>query len=107
MVNLGVTAIEVRVKMAAMGWQSKDSIGAHGWSNNKYGYSIWFERWDWHGARRDKITFVRTTPDLDKIDEETLRCAEVALLAWETFSDPDAKPYVDVHGELRNGRTPA
>ena len=40
--------IALRKQMAAEGWLSKDDLTTFGWKEG-FGYSVWFERWDWHG----------------------------------------------------------
>lgn len=53
---VGLEAIvELRLQMAAEGWESEDRITNAGWRDGM-GFSIWFQRWDWHGQQTIKLT---------------------------------------------------
>lgn len=83
--------------MTKRGWRSRDKLSDVGWGINKnksriYGYSIWFERYEWHGRDSWKITgstvcFHRHTSNLDNIDKAVRECAEQALNAYEDYKD--------------------
>jgi hypothetical protein len=95
------SAMQVRLRMTALGWHSEDRLSDIGWGA-KVGYTIWFKRWDWHGnsKRGAAVTFNRGTSDLTKIDEIVLECSKVALVAWDKYQDPMDLPYEDVNGNL-------
>jgi hypothetical protein len=100
-------AMSIRLEMAADGWYSEDRLSDIGWGKGKPGYSIWFERYDWHGQHTLKINGKKAcyhshTPDLTKIDEVTQRAAERARRAWRDFSD--VPPEQGLQGELSPGR---
>jgi hypothetical protein len=77
---------KIRLEMQRKGWISRDEIEIT-WGSKHYGYSIWFERWDWHGVPCDKRTFQAHTGNLDKISETVKRAADLAQKAWDEFSD--------------------
>ncbi|AKA44359.1 hypothetical protein [Paenibacillus polymyxa] len=96
-----LTSMEIRLKMQELGWDSKDQIAEGGWINGHV-YSIWFERYNWHGRRTLAITgrhvcFHRHTNDVGMIDTVTRLCAEQALKAYKDF--PDTIPCIDADGE--------
>lgn len=85
------TSIEIRLIMKDLGWTSRDCLSKYGWVNG-YGYSIWFERNDWHGRKAFALTghnvcFHEHTNDLDEINHITKVCAERSLKAYEEFTD--------------------
>lgn len=85
------TSMQIRLRMAALGWISEDRITWMGWGlDGTYGYSIWFERWDWHGKVMDRISFGGSTKDFSEIDAVTKRAADLALRAWREF--PNSVP---------------
>lgn len=84
-------SMEIRLLMKEQGWDSKDRLTEIGWGG-KYGYSIWFEKWEWHGRSTlkltgDKVCFHRHTDDLTEIDAITSICAEQCIKAYEDFTD--------------------
>ncbi|WP_434302590.1 hypothetical protein [Clostridium botulinum] len=81
-----MSAMEIRLAMKENGWNSKDSLTNIGWGN-KYGYSIWFERWDWHNVKGDKVCIHGHTSDLTKINKITYLTAIKCLRAWEDFTN--------------------
>lgn len=94
----------IRLEMQRKGWNSKDSISDMGWGRNedgspKYGYSIWFTRWNWHGKRCDERSYRASTNDLNKIEETVRRAAALAQRAWDEF--PDQLVSTDCNGELQ------
>ncbi len=94
----GVSANNIRLAMSATGWRSHDQITDQGWGD-KVGYSIWFERWDWHGKKTgNKACYHAHTDDLSKIDETTQKAAEIARRAWAEF--PEKAPSILVDGTL-------
>jgi hypothetical protein len=84
-IEKGMTTIQIRKIMKEFGWDSKDEITSRGWSNNKYGYMIWFQRNDWHGVRLDKISFHAGTINFDEIDELVYELAFKTLNAWLVY----------------------
>lgn len=86
-IEAGESANNIRLAMATKGWRSHDQITDMGWGD-KYGYSIWFERWDWHGVKTgNKACYHAHTDDLSKIDETVRKAAEIAMRAWREFLD--------------------
>lgn len=99
-------ALSIRLKMAAEGWYSEDRITRFGWRDGM-GYSIWFERYDWHEQKTMKMTGSKAcyhahTPDLGKIADATRTAAERARRAWQEFQD--VPPEQGLGGELVPGR---
>lgn len=82
----GMSAMEVRLIMKDNGWDSEDRLSKTGWENG-FGYSIWFERWDWHGIQIGKVCIHAHTNDLKQIDKIIYDTAVKALKAWEDFTD--------------------
>lgn len=78
-------AMALRRELAAEGWYSHDRLTSLGWGKGQLGYSIWFERWDWHGRHVDSITFHAHTPDLSRVAEATAHAAALARKAWAEF----------------------
>lgn len=99
--------MRVRTVMAENGWHSDDRLDDIG-HGNKVGYSIWFYRWDWHGNKKRgaKVCFHQGTSDLSRMDTTVLRCAELALVAWDKYTDPMDSPYLDSKGEMQNAKWP-
>ncbi|MCH4200648.1 MAG: hypothetical protein LKF87_14600 [Clostridium tyrobutyricum] len=91
------SSMEIRLIMKESGWESKDNLTYMGWGRDKkgmrnYGYSIWFERWDWHGRNTfcltgQQVCFHRHTDNLSEIDHITRLCAEQALRAYKDYKD--------------------
>lgn len=84
-------SIEIRKIMTSYGWSSNDKFTQIGWGD-KFGYSIWFERHDWHGKNTysltgNKVCFHRHINDLSEIDNITRECAIQALKAYEDYVD--------------------
>ncbi|AJE13376.1 hypothetical protein FDF50_16525 [Clostridium botulinum] len=87
-----MSAMEVRLVMKNKGWQSNDRLTNMGWGkdengNLRYGYSIWFERWDWHGVRGNKVCIHNHTSNLTKINKITYLAAIKCLRAWKEFTN--------------------
>jgi len=76
----------LRVEMIERGWYSHDRLSGFGWGDG-YGYSFWFERWDWHGKMGIKVVFHTSTDDMNRIDEIIRNAAKMALDAWEKHQD--------------------
>ena len=74
----------LRVEMANEGWHSKDRLSTMGWGE-RVGYSVWFERWDWHGRRIGGVVFHAHTPDLAQMLRAAQYAAALARKAWATF----------------------
>lgn len=88
--------ITIRLLMKDAGWKSKDVLTDIGWGG-EYGYSIWFERWDWHGVQIfNKVCFHNHSSKLDNITETVRVAAKLALNAWIEY--PDSVP-----NQLANG----
>lgn len=74
----------LRVAMADEGWHSRDRLSSMGWGE-RVGYSVWFERWDWHGRRIGGVTFHAHTPDLAQMFSAAQHAAALARKAWASF----------------------
>lgn len=74
----------LRVEMANEGWHSQDRLSEMGWGG-RVGYSVWFERYDWHGRRIGGVVFHAHTPDLAQMRRAALHAAALARKAWATF----------------------
>lgn len=86
--------VELRLQMASEGWESQDRMSAAGWRAG-IGYSIWFERSDWHGHNTFHLTGNRATyhahvgPPLDQASmlRAAKKAAAIARQAYESFRD--------------------
>jgi hypothetical protein len=79
--------INIRLLMTEHGWVSNDDLTDLGWAG-KYGYSIWFERWDWHGINiYNSIKFHSHTDDLNNIIGTVREAALLSLNAWKEYQD--------------------
>jgi len=93
----------IRLYMASKGWYSHDRLSDIGWGK-EYGYHIWFERWDWHGKKCDKICYHASTPlHGDKYKKRSMnmaarRAAELALRVWETFGEDELPAPMNAYG---------
>lgn len=92
----------LRAEMMAEGWSSEDRLTKMGWGATP-GYSIWFERWDWHGQKTlilvgSKACYHAHTPSLDHILDTVREAAERARRAWRDF--PDCPPDQDAYHRL-------
>lgn len=81
------SAVNIRQDMALKGWQSEDRLTTFGFGQDidgspNWGYSIWFERWDWHGVPCEKVSFVVEVNDMTEIQRAVKKCADMALKAW-------------------------
>ena len=94
-----MNAMQIRLEMTELGWYSEDRLTDMGWRGGKFGYSIWFSRWNWHGQRTDKATYHAHTADLDAIDETVEKAANLAKKAWDEF--PTKAPHQLMPDELR------
>lgn len=74
----------LRVEMANEGWHSQDRLSKMGWGG-RVGYSVWFERWDWHGRRIGGVVFHAHTPDLAQMLRAAQHAAALARKAWASF----------------------
>lgn len=97
------TSMEIRLYMKDKGWDSKDTISKIGWGD-EYGYSIWFERSDWHGRRTFALTGSRVSfhYHTDNLDEDNINfivktCALQALKAYDDF--PNSIPCMNAKGK--------
>jgi hypothetical protein len=90
--------LALRKEMSEEGWASEDKLTYMGWGGVKYGYSIWFSRWNWHGKPHDKVCFHAHTSDISKMAEIAERAASLARRAWSEY--PDFPPAQDAKGEL-------
>ena len=91
---------QIRIEMSKLGWISEDKLSWMGWGNGeKYGYSIWFERWDWHGVQLgNSVSFGCHDSDLTKMDECVRKAAKTTLKAWDDF--PSKIPTVLANGKV-------
>lgn len=92
-----MNAMEVRLAMKEHGWSSNDDLSSTGWE--KFGYSIWFERWDWHGVKIGRVCIHDHINDLSKINETVYRLAQKVLQAWNDFQD--SVPHQMANGSLK------
>jgi hypothetical protein len=87
--------------MWAEGWTSEDQLTTNGWGSG-LGYSIWFNRWDWHGK---KLTAFRATYHAHGLASEGImrvaeKAASLAREAWAKF--PDEPPNQMAHYVLQS-----
>lgn len=94
-----MSAMEARLILKDKGWDSQDRLSKTGWING-YGYSIWFERWDWHGVRVGKVCIHAHTNNLSQIDKITYETAIKCLKAWEDFAE--SVPHQMADNSLKN-----
>ena len=88
-------AMQIRLHMANLGWHSNDRLSDLGWGG-KIGYSIWFERWDWHGHKGvPGVSIHEHTNDLSRIDIEVKKAAQKALETWYKFPTCIPHRYAD------------
>lgn len=85
-INETMTAMQVRLALKDKGWDSKDVLSKRGWLN-KYGYSIWFERWDWHDVKIGPVCIHSHTDNLNETNKMVYNTAVKALKAWDDFTD--------------------
>ena len=85
--------VGLRLQMATEGWESEDRITNAGWRDGM-GYSIWFQRWDWHGQQTIKLTgsqacYHAHTPHLtpEGMLRATSEAAARARRAYANFED--------------------
>ncbi|MFA7307626.1 MAG: hypothetical protein WC026_13240 [Hyphomicrobium sp.] len=92
--------IQIRLEMTKLGWSSNDQLTDMGWKDGEYGYSIWFERWDWYGAKvYSKICFHAHESDLNKILETIKKAVSICFKSW--ISCPDFVPIQLVNDQIR------
>jgi len=94
--------MDLRAEMMAEGWSSCDRVTQQGWGPTP-GYSVWFERWDWHGRRTllligNKAVYHAHRPSLDQIFDAVLEASDRARRAWTDF--PDCPPSQGGRNEL-------
>jgi len=98
------SAYEVRLILGDFGWHSDDRMTEFGWSAG-IGYSVWFDRWNWHGKSCDKAYFFSSHPpkglSVESIDRTVKRAAVLAVQTWFQFQEPGNPPHLDANGELR------
>lgn len=80
-----IDVFALRAAMKEEGWNSHDRLTDMGWGKGNVGYSVWFERWNWHGRHVDSIVFHAHTNDLSRIAEATAHAASLARRAWVKF----------------------
>jgi len=93
--------VRLRLAMWAEGWTSEDQLTTNGWGSG-LGYSIWFNRWDWHGKR---LTAFRATYHAHGLARDGIlsvaeKAAALAREAWERF--PDEPPNQMAHYVLQS-----
>jgi hypothetical protein len=87
--------INIRILMTEHGWVSHDDLTDLGWGG-KYGYSIWFDRWYWHGVQiYNRTTFHAHTNDLNNVIGAVREAAQLALNAWKEYQDSVPTQLVD------------
>lgn len=88
-------AMQIRLHMADLGWHSHDCLSDMGWGD-KFGYSIWFKRYDWHGHEIGIEACIHGyMSDLSEIDITTKQVAQKALDAWDKFPTCIPHQYAD------------
>lgn len=93
-----MSGAEIRKNMIESGWHSQDRYTTMGWDvfGKKWGYTIWFERWDWHGVQLGvKVAFHCSTDEPDKIEMCIKKAAQKALDAWEKYTDSVPAQFAD------------
>lgn len=93
--------MSLRLQMHAEGWASEDRLTKQGWGGEAPGYSIWFQRGDWHGKRAMALvgtfaTYHGHTKDPGKAFEAAMRAATLARKAWREH--PDCPPGQGLEG---------
>lgn len=91
--------MQLRAEMQAEGWGSEDRITKMGWGDF-FGYSIWFERWDWHGVRTavligTKACYHAHTPDPSKAIKAVRKAAELARVAYAMYKEAPPQQMAD------------
>lgn len=94
--------MDIRLAMAKLGWRSEDKLTDQGWGG-KFGYSIWFERYDWHGKRTlvqvgSAACYHAHSSNLDDVAATVQRAADLAIKAWNDF--PECPPSQGLGNEL-------
>ncbi|QDX90940.1 hypothetical protein EEL30_00185 (plasmid) [Brevibacillus laterosporus] len=86
-IDESMSVMQIRLALTEKGWGSEDRITK--WvGTDGYGYSIWFQRWNWHGVRfGNKICIHGHTDDLTNLDCLVYKTAAKALKAWEDYKD--------------------
>jgi len=97
---------ELKLQMAQQGWNCEDRLSAFGWGKHR-GYTVWFERWDWHGRTIDRATYMASaapseqgTPSAEQIHKAVEKAMSLALRAWSQYTEPGCAPIVLANGEL-------
>lgn len=97
-INYLNSEIKIRLLMTELGWNSNDNLTDLGWGGG-YGYSIWFERMDWHSVKIfSTVSFHKHSNDLDNIIQTTKDAALLALKAWNEYQD--SVPTQLIHDKL-------
>lgn len=103
---MSIDVMQLRADMAKEGWDSDDRL-RHSGRPDGQGYSIWFQRTDWHGKHAMALSgslaiYQAHTQDLSKIAETAQAAAELARRALREF--PDCPPRQTVEGTLKARR---
>lgn len=97
--------VKLKTEMAKNGWEIEERTGTAGWGG-KIGYTVWAERWDWHGKSSASLTGNKVSlfalcddaADEEKILQAVRRLSGLTKRAWEEF--PDSIPELNAKGEL-------
>ena len=97
--------LKLKTEMAKNGWEIEEHTGTTGWSG-KIGYTIWAERWDWHGKSNAYLTGNKISlfalcddaADEEKVLQAMRRLSDLTKRAWKEF--PDSIPELNAKGEL-------
>lgn len=93
------TIEEIKLYLQSLGWSCEERLTGQGWTD--FGYSIWFNRYDWHGVQlgnRVSINCHVSRPDAADIRRAVVKAARLALEAWETYVE--AVPRMDIAESL-------
>lgn len=98
--------MNTRIEMAKLGWNSEDRLSDMGWAGGT-GYTVWFERWNWHGRLIDRVSYSASAlpgpegcPSAQDIQDAVERAANLAKQAWAEYTEPGCAPRVSSAGKL-------
>lgn len=97
--------LKLKTEMVKNGWEIEERTGTAGW-DRKIGYTVWAERWDWHGKSSasltgNKVSLFAMADDAaeeEKVLQAIRRLVALTKRAWEEF--PDSIPELNAKGEL-------
>lgn len=99
-----MSVFEIRRQLRLEGWLTKDEYSWFGWGGGEcYGYSVWVQRWDWHGNKLGvSVSFggvIREPETEEQIIAVWEKAATKARKAWEEF--PFIPPETLADGSMR------